>query len=263
MNKNIDFLNIKNVIYNIIMDYNIITNRIHIDWNEFIEENKKELIEILSKINIIDNIIYPKQKDIFKTLFYFGPIDTKLVILGQDPYIGEETNIPQAHGFAFSVPKCHTKIPPSLKNIFKEIKNCYPEYNVPEKQSFSAKLKEHSSFNVPTHGNLKRWVKKEKIILLNCALTVIKGHSNSMMKLWENYTDKLIKYISDTSNKTIFLLMGNFAISKSKLVDTNKHKIFTTKHPSPLSAHNGFFGCNVFKNINDYLEENNMDIIRW
>ena len=260
MNKNIDFLNIKNVIYNIIMDYNIITNRIHIDWNEFIENNKKELMEILSKINIIDNIIYPKQKDIFKTLFYFGPSDTKLVILGQDPYIGdickqntskvemnigEGTNIPQAHGFAFSVPKCHTKIPPSLKNIFKEIKNCYPEYVI------------------PIHGNLKRWVKKEKIILLNCALTVIKGHSNSHIKLWEQYTDKLIKYISDTSNKTIFLLMGNFAISKSKLVDTNKHKIFTTKHPSPLSAHNGFFGCNIFKLINDYLEENNMDIIHW
>ena len=227
------------------MDYNIITTRIHPEWNEFIEENKKELIEILAKVSLDNNIIYPKQKDIFKTLFYFGPEDTKLVILGQDPYINEETNIPQAHGFAFSVPKCHTKIPPSLKNIFKEIKNCYPEYVI------------------PTHGNLKRWVKKEKIILLNCALTVIKGHSNSHIKLWEQYTDKLIKYISDKNKKTIFLLMGNFAISKSKLVDTNKHMIFTTKHPSPLSAHNGFFGSNVFKNINDYLEENNMDIIQW
>jgi uracil-DNA glycosylase len=259
------------------MDYNIITTRIHPEWNEFIEENKKELMEILAKVssdnNVINNVIYPKQKDIFKTLFYFGPEDTKLVILGQDPYIGEISlenlpkigmnipkefqtnigdnsskvgkNIPQAHGFAFSVPKSHTKIPPSLKNIFKEIKNCYPNYNV------------------PTHGNLKRWVKKEKIILLNCALTVIKGHSNSHIKLWESYTDKLIKYISDKNNKTIFLLMGNFAISKSKLVDTNKHMIFTTKHPSPLSAHNGFFGSNIFKNINDYLEENNMDIIQW
>jgi uracil-DNA glycosylase len=232
------------------MDYNIITTRIHPEWNEFIEENKKELMEILAKVSSDNNIIYPKQKDIFKTLFYFGPEDTKLVILGQDPYIGDNSskvgmNIPQAHGFAFSVPKSHKKIPPSLKNIFKEIKNCYPNYNE------------------PTHGNLKRWVKKEKIILLNCALTVIKGHSNCHMKLWESYTDKLIKFISDKNNKTIFLLMGNFAISKLKLVDTNKHMIFTTKHPSPLSAHNGFFGSNIFKNINDYLEENGMEIIQW
>ena len=246
-------------------NYKQITKRIHDGWLPFIEEHKDELMKILETVyNDQKNVIYPKQKDIFRTLFYFPPNEIKLVILGQDPYIGEEEGIPQAHGMAFSVPKKHKKIPPSLKNIFKEIKNCYPEYNI------------------PTHGSLKRWVKKEKIILLNCVLTVIKGHSNSMIYIWEYFTDKLIKYISDTNKGTIFLLMGNFAINKTlhskvrekeltsfsnvqskSLIDNNKHKIFTTKHPSPLSAHSGFFGCNVFKNINDYLEENNMDIIKW
>lgn len=231
------------------MDYNIIIKKIHSGWMPFFEKNKDELIKILETVyNDPDITIYPKQKNIFRTLFYFHPSEIKLVILGQDPYINEEDNIPQAHGLAFSVPKSHKKIPPSLKNIFKEIKNSYPEYNV------------------PTHGCLKRWVKKEKIILLNCALTVIQGKSNSMIDLWEQFTDKLIKYISDTNERTIFLLMGNFAINKtlrSKLINNIKHKIFTTKHPSPLSAHSGFFGCNVFKNINDYLEENNNSIINW
>ena len=180
------------------MDYNIIIKKIHHGWMPFIEENKEELMKILETVyNDPDITIYPKQKNIFRALFYFPPSDTKLVILGQDPYIGEEDNIPQAHGMAFSVPKSHKKIPPSLKNIFKEIKNCYPEYNI------------------PIHGSLKRWVSKEKIILLNCALTVIKGHSNSMICIWEQFTDELIKYISDTNEGTIFLLMGNFAINKT------------------------------------------------
>ena len=87
--------------------------------------------------------------------------------------------------------------------------------------------------------------------------------SNSHQALWASFTDKLIKYISDTSPKTIFLLMGNFAIGKSKLIDTNKHKIFTTVHPSPLSASRGFLGCNVFKNINDYLQLKNTKPINW
>jgi uracil-DNA glycosylase len=236
------------------MNYNDITKNINEGWLPFFEENKNELVNILETVyKNPDDTIYPKQKNIFKTLFYFPPSDTKLVIFGQDPYIGEEDMVPQAHGLAFSVPKSHKKIPPSLKNIFKEIKNCYPEYNL------------------PTHGSLKRWVKKEKIILLNCALSVIKGKSNSMICIWEQFTDKLIKYISDTNEGTIFLLMGNFAINKTlhgklqsnSLIDKNKHKIFTTKHPSPLSAYAGFFGCNVFKNINDYLEENNIDMIKW
>jgi len=216
------------------MDYNIITKKIHKDWNVFMENNEDELKNILEQIyqNNTDTI-YPKQKHIFRSLFYFSPMEIKLVILGQDPYINGE-----AHGLAFSIPKKHKKIPPSLKNIFKEIKNSYPDYTI------------------PSNGSLLRWVKEEKILLLNSALTVIKGKSNSMMKIWQDYTDKLINFISETNNHTVFLLMGNFAISKSKLINNTKHKIFTTKHPSPLSAHNGFFGSNIFKIINDYLDPN-------
>jgi uracil DNA glycosylase len=119
-----------NSIFIITMDYNIIIKKIHSGWMPFFEKNKDELIKILETVyNDPDIIIYPKQKDIFKTLFYFPPNDTKLVILGQDPYIGEENGIPQAHGMAFSVPKSHKKIPPSLKNIFKEIKNCGISYS--------------------------------------------------------------------------------------------------------------------------------------
>jgi len=229
-----------------------IIKRVHPDWLIFFESNKDELILILNQVHkdITDGkTIFPLPKDLLRTFYYFGPKDTKLVILGQDPYINSEVcsgkTVPQACGMSFGVPKAHKKIPPSLKNIFKEIKNCYPEYKI------------------PNHGFLKRWIKKEKILLLNSALTVIESKSNSHQHLWSNFTDKLIKYISDTSQNTVFLLMGNFAIVKSKLIDTDKHKIFTTVHPSPLSAHNGFFGCHVFLKINNYLAEKNILPIEW
>lgn len=229
------------------MEYNKIIRKVHPGWLPFIEENKVELINILGKVNHDiknGNVVYPLPSDVFRALRYFSPKETKLVLLGQDPYIGFEhqndRDIPQAHGLSFSVPKSHKKIPPSLRNIFKEIKDCYPESKIPK------------------HGSLKRWANKEHILLLNSALTVIQGKSNSHSLYWKDYTDKLIKYISDSCDHVVFLLMGNYAIGKSKLIDTNKHKIFTTVHPSPLSAKNGFFGCQIFKKINNYYE--NMDI---
>jgi len=224
-------------------------NKVHPDWLPFFDENKKALEEIFSKINYDNETIFPKKKYIFRALFYNSPQDIKLVLLGQDPYINSEIiddkKIPQACGLSFSVPKTHKKIPPSLQNIFKEIKNCYPEYIIPK------------------NGSLTRWVKEENILLLNSALTVIEGKSNSHALLWSDFTNKLIKFVSDNNDKTIFLLMGSFAINKSSLIDTTKHKIFTCTHPSPLSAYKGFFGSNVFKKINDYLIENNIEIINW
>lgn len=228
-----------------------VTKKVHPGWNDFFNANSKELEYILNQVNKSgeSSVIFPHPKQLFRTLFYFSPEDTKLVILGQDPYIGSEIHdndkIPQACGFSFSVPKVHNLIPPSLKNIYKELANSHPD------------------FIIPTHGFLKRWVRKENILLLNSALTVVEKKSNSHQDLWTGFTDKLIKYISDTSPNTIFLLMGNFAIGKSKLIDTDKHKIFTTVHPSPLSASRGFFGCNVFKKINDYLESQNTQPINW
>ena len=219
---------------------NKVTKKIHPGWKPFFDTNSDELKEILNQVNksAESNIIFPNPSQLFRTLFYFPPEETKLVILGQDPYIGSEVHenekIPQACGLSFGIPKIHKQIPPSLKNIYKEIANCYPDYQM------------------PTHGFLKRWVRKEHVLLLNSALTVIEKKSNSHQALWGGFTDKLIKYISDSSPHTVFLLMGNFAIGKSKLIDTSKHKIFTTVHPSPLSASNGFFGSGVFKKINDY-----------
>ncbi len=229
-----------------IYTYEKVTNRIHPEWMPFFEENKDELINILNNINIIaqTNIVYPRRKDLFRALYYHGPKDIKLFLNGQDPYISEEDNTPQAMGLSFSVPRKHTKIPPSLKNIFKEIKNSYPEYNI------------------PSHGLLKRWAIKEKILLLNSALTVTKGKSNSHAYLWTTFTDKLIKWFEENNNHCVFLLMGAYSKNKSSLIG-EKHKIFTTIHPSPLSAYNGFFGCNVFKNINEYLEIKHIEIIKW
>lgn len=223
--------------------YDYITSRIHKDWMPFFESNKTELIEILDTLTQLskEQIIYPRKSDIFRAFYYHSPKDIKLTIIAQDPYINEESTKPQAMGLCFSVPRIHSKIPPSLQNIRKEIKNCYPDYVIPK------------------HGLLKKWARKEKMLLLNSSLTVCKGKSNSHAYLWTKFTDKLIKWFNDNTN-SIFLLMGNYAINKSQFI--NK-KIFTTVHPSPLSAHNGFFGCNVFKNINDYLEENNIDKINW
>lgn len=220
---------------------------INIGWTPFFEQNKEELETIISKLDTLkDKVIYPHRNDIFRTLFYFPPEETKLVILGQDPYINEEDNVPQACGLSFSIPKCHKKIPPSLKNIYKEIKNCYPE------------------IIIPNHGCLKNWVENEKIILLNSSLTVEKGKSNSHMKLWEKFTDKLIKFISIKAPNAIFLLMGTFAINKTELCHNNMSgRIFTTVHPSPLSAYRGFFGSMIFKQINDYLISKNITPIKW
>jgi uracil-DNA glycosylase len=225
------------------ISYDNIIKNIHPDWLPFFEYNKDELYSIISKLSY--KHFYPLEKHIFRSLKYISVTDIKLIILGQDPYINIEKNIPQATGLSFSVPKIHTKIPLSLVNIFKEIKNSYPEYEIPK------------------HGCLNRWAKEEKILLLNCSLTVEPGKSNSHKDLWLNFTNNLIKFINNNNDNTIFLLMGAFAINKMNLIDHEKHKIFTTRHPSPLSAYRGFFGCNVFKLVNEYLEEQNKEIINY
>lgn len=215
--------------------------RIHKDWKPFFNDDRiNELKNIINQIEKENKTIYPKLNYLFRTLFYFGPDKIKLVILGQDPYIGPN----QACGFSFSVPKSQLIIPPSLKNIYKEIKNCYP------------------NFEIPKHGSLRRWVVEENILLLNSALTVIEGQSNSHQELWSDFTDKLIKWISDNTNNAGFLLMGNFAKSKAKLIDKNKHMVFETAHPSPLSA-TRFFGCAIFKKIDEWLTSINKKPIKW
>jgi uracil-DNA glycosylase len=197
-------------------NYDKVTKRIHSDWMPFFEANKYELVDILAKLNELaeKSTIYPNRQDIFRAFFYHSPKDIKLTIIAQDPYINEDKNKPQAMGLCFSVPKCHRLIPPSLQNIRKEIKNCYPDYDVPK------------------HGLLKKWAKKEKMLLLNSALTVEKGNSNSHAKLWTKFTDRLIDWFSEQNNHCVFLLMGGYALQKAVHIDLSRHRIFNTVHPS-------------------------------
>ena len=195
-----------------------------------------------------EDYILPKHKHIFEAFKYFDLNETKLVLLGQDPYINLQNingeDVPQAMGLSFSVPN-GVKIPPSLKNIYKEIKNSYPD------------------FEIPNHGNLKRWVVEEKILLLNSSLTVKKGISNSHQKKWEALTDDVIKYISDNTNNVVFLLLGNNAKNKQKFINASKHIIISGIHPSPLSAHRGFFNSNIFKLVNEKLISKGVSQIKW
>jgi uracil-DNA glycosylase len=154
--------------------------------------------------------------------------DIRIVLLGQDPYHGPN----QAHGLSFSVSSSE-KIPPSLKNIFKELKLNFPERN----------------YTFET-GNLEKWFTRENIFLLNSALTVKKGKPGSHMKKWESFTNDVIKFISEQNDNCVFLLLGNYAKSKNVLIK-NKNKIVSEVHPSPLAR--GFVGSNVFKRVEDVL----------
>ncbi len=184
--------------------------------------------------------IYPKPQDIFAAFQKTPFSQVKVIILGQDPYHGEN----RAHGLSFSVPD-GINPPPSLKNIYKEIE-----------QEFGVK-KDYSC------GNLEIWA-KQGVFLLNSVLTVEKGKPASHQKKgWENFTDLVIAKLSEKRENLVFMLWGNFAKSKKVLIDSDKHLILEAAHPSPFSAHNGFFGCNHFKQCNQYLEQNGQNVIDW
>jgi uracil-DNA glycosylase len=182
---------------------------------------------INTELNIKSDTIYPPQEDWFR-VFEMDVNEIKVVLLGQDPYHGPG----QAHGLAFSVNK-GIRVPPSLLNIFKELNMEYPDRNY--------------EFG---HGNLEQWFYREKIFLLNASLSVKEGKPGSFIKQWTPFTDDIIKFIADTNKNCIFLLLGNFAKDKMRFID-NKDRIIYGVHPSPLSAHRGFFGSNIFKKIED------------
>ena len=197
------------------------------DLKEFLTEEKKNFT------------IFPPGSLIFNA-FNLTPFDqVKVVILGQDPY----HDFGQAHGLCFSVMD-GVPFPKSLINIFKE-------------------LRDDVGFEIPMSGNLEKWA-RQGILLLNATLTVRAHQAGSHQnKGWETFTDQVIRTISNEKEGIIFLLWGNYARAKKVLIDSNKHFILETVHPSPLSAYNGFFGCKHFSQANTYLRETNQQEIDW
>lgn len=183
--------------------------------------------------------IYPSMYDIFNALHYTPFHEVKVVILGQDPYHGPN----QAHGLSFSVQKGVPQ-PPSLVNIFQELKN-------------------DLGIDPPNHGCLIDWT-KQGVLLLNTVLTVRAGQAHSHRgKGWENFTDRIIEILNDKEHPIVYILWGSAAQSKQKLIDTSKHFIIKSPHPSPLSAYRGFFGSKPFSKTNEILKENGLPEIDW
>ncbi|WP_316785168.1 uracil-DNA glycosylase [Pedobacter frigiditerrae] len=185
-------------------------------------------------------VVYPKGVDIFNA-FNHTPFDkVKVVILGQDPYHGQG----QAHGLSFSVQKGIT-VPPSLKNMYKELAEEFPD------------------FKIPNHGDLTAWA-DQGVLLLNATLTVRANEAGSHQKQgWEIFTDYVISQLSAQKTGLVFLLWGRFAQQKESLIDTGKHFVLKAAHPSPFSAYNGFFGSNHFKMTNEILEKEGLKGINW
>ena len=206
------------------------------------EESKKDYYINLKKFvdeEYAKKTIYPERKNIYAALEKTPYENIKVVILGQDPYHGEG----EAHGLSFSV--CPgIKIPPSLKNIYKELNSelgCY----------------------IPNNGYLDKWA-KEGVLLLNAVLTVEKDTPTSHKgKGWEIFTDKIIEEINKKDEPVVFMLWGNFAKSKESLLNNPKHLVLSSAHPSPFSARHGFFGNNHFKIANEFLEKNGIKPIDW
>jgi uracil-DNA glycosylase len=183
--------------------------------------------------------VYPPGSLIFNAFAHTPFQQVKVVILGQDPYHGKG----QAHGLSFSVPEGITP-PPSLVNIFKEIQ-------------------QDLGIQPPSSGNLEPWA-DQGVFLLNATLTVRAATAGSHQnKGWEQFTDKVIEILSDRRDHLVFLLWGNYARAKKRLIDAQKHLVLEAAHPSPFSAYNGFFGCKHFSKANEYLQQNGIRPVDW
>lgn len=213
------------------------------DWKDLLKDefNKEYYLKLrhflINEYN--SKTIFPDMYDIFNALEFTSFKDVKVVILGQDPYHGPS----QAHGLSFSV-KPGVKAPPSLVNIYKELRDdlgCY----------------------IPNNGYLKKWA-DQGVLLLNTSLTVRSGEANSHKNIgWEILTDKIIELLNEREDPVIFILWGNNAISKEKLITNKWHYIIKSVHPSPLSAFRGFFGSKPFSKSNKFLESIGKQAIDW
>lgn len=208
--------------------------------DEFEKDYMKNLKIYLKQQQHEGRKIFPPNQLIFNAFNHTPFNQVKVVILGQDPY----HNDGQAHGLSFSVQK-GVAIPPSLKNIFKELVDEIPD------------------FKTPMHGDLTPWA-DQGVLLLNATLTVEAHQPASHQKRgWEIFTDKAISELSSRRSGVVFLLWGRFAQDKAALIDKNKHHILTAAHPSPFSANNGFFGCRHFAKTNEILQQQGLAPINW
>ncbi len=184
-------------------------------------------------------VIYPPGDLIFNALNSTPFEDVKVVILGQDPYHGPG----QAHGLCFSV-KESVALPPSLVNIYKELSN-------------------DLGVEPPASGNLQHWA-EQGVLLLNAVLTVERGQAGAHQnKGWERFTDRVVGLLNESHDPIVFLLWGSYAMKKGAVIDRNRHLVLTAPHPSPLSAHRGFFGCRHFSKANEWLERHGRNPIDW
>ncbi|AIT09951.1 uracil-DNA glycosylase [Candidatus Francisella endociliophora] len=215
------------------------------NWSDILSEEKqkpyfKQILEFLANEMSLGKVIFPAKENIFNAFKYTEFDNLKVVILGQDPY----HNYNQAHGLAFSVQK-GVDIPPSLKNIYKELADSIGD------------------FQIPDHGCLESWA-KQGVFLLNTTLTVEAHKANSHKGIgWERFTDTVIQKISANKQDVVFMLWGSHARKKKSLIDVSKHLILESTHPSPLSAYRGFLGCNHFNECNEYLVRKNLSQIDW
>ena len=220
-----------------------LTVKIAPSWKSKLEpEFQKPYFEDLIKFvkdEYRSNTIYPPGNEIFRAFDCADFNEVKVVIIGQDPYHGQG----QANGLCFSV-RDRVTMPPSLKNIFKEI------------QSDLGKP-------FPTNGELERWA-RQGVLLLNATLTVMASSPGSHQnKGWETFTDSVIKQVSDQKNNIVFLLWGAYAQKKGEIIDRTKHLVLMSPHPSPFSADRGFFGCKHFSKTNEYLKSHGLKEIEW
>lgn len=213
------------------------------DWDEILKDEWQKPYYInlrgFLKTEYASRTVYPEMHDIFNALKYTSFADTRVVIIGQDPYHG----VGQAHGLCFSVKK-GIEPPPSLKNIYQE-------------------MHDDLGVNIPNHGELTAWA-KQGVLLLNTVLTVRNGLANSHKGMgWETFTDRVIAELDKKQTPVVFLLWGSPARKKAEIITNPIHKKLITVHPSPLSAYRGFFGCKHFSRANEILIESGQKPIDW
>ena len=213
------------------------------DWREYLNEEfeKEYYLKLRERLkqDYKTKIVYPPMYDIFNALHYTSYENTKVLILGQDPYHQKG----QAHGLSFSVNK-GIKIPPSLQNIYKELSSDLGLY-------------------IPNNGYLKKWA-DQGVLLLNATLTVIDSQANSHKDIgWQIFTDKIIQVLNEKEKPVVFILWGKNAISKIPFITNKNHLILKSVHPSPLSANGGFFGSKPFSKTNQFLKQNGLKEIDW